>query len=86
VFTKDIVFHSTQPWPFPSNLMIGVLAYATSTNLNIDTKEIEDARWFSLKEIDQIVKNEHPEGIFIPPARAIANRLVNYWISNSSKL
>ena len=46
IYTDKIVYHSSQPWPFPSTLMIGCYAYATSTDLNIDHNEIEEARWF----------------------------------------
>jgi NAD+ diphosphatase len=66
--------------------MIGCLAYATSTEITVDTHEIEEAKWFSLDEIDQIVKNQHPDKITIPTERTIANQLINYFIKNKPKL
>jgi NAD+ diphosphatase len=86
IYTDHVVYHSSQPWPFPSTLMIGCLAYATSTEINIDNQEIEEARWFSLDEVDLIVKGQHPDKITIPSERTIANQLISYWIKNRSKL
>lgn len=86
LYTNRVVYHSSQPWPFPSTLMIGCLAYATSTEIKIDYNEIEEAKWFSLDEIDQIVNNKHPDRVMIPTERTIANQLINYWIKNKAKL
>lgn len=86
IYTDRVLYHSSQPWPFPSTLMIGCLAYATSTEINIDNQEIEEARWFSLDEVDLIVKGQHPDKITIPSERTIANQLITYWIKNKSKL
>lgn len=86
LYTDNVVYHSSQPWPFPSTLMIGCLAYATSNDIKVDKNEIEDAQWFSLDEIDLIVKSQHPNKITIPTERTIANQLINYFIKNKSKL
>lgn len=40
-----------QPWPMPSNLMIGCLAVATSTDITADQNEIEEARWFTRQQV-----------------------------------
>ena len=66
--------------------MMGCLAYATSNDITVDTSEIEEARWFSLDEIDLITKNQHPEKYTIPNRRTIANQLINYFSKNKSKL
>ena len=86
LYTDHVVYHSSQPWPFPSTLMIGCLAYATSNEITVDTHEIEEARWFSLDEIDAIVKSQHPDKVTIPTERTIANQLINYFIKNKAKL
>ena len=62
------------------------IAYATSTEIKVDTAEIEEARWFSLDEVDLICKNQHPDKITIPTDRTIANQLINYWNNNKAKL
>ena len=45
IYTDRIVYHSSQPWPFPSTLMMGCLAYATSDEIKVDYEEIEEAKW-----------------------------------------
>ena len=65
--------------------MIGCYAYGTSTELKIDTSEIEQARWFSIEEINQILNKQHPEQISIPTERTIAHQLIKQW-NNQSKL
>lgn len=86
IYTDKIVYHSSQPWPFPSTLMLGCLAYATSTDIKVDTNEIEDARWFDLNEIELILKNEHPDKITVPNERTIAHQLISYHCRNKAKL
>jgi len=86
IYSSEIVFHSTQPWPFPSNLMIGCLAYATSNEIKIETDEIEEARWFSIEDIGLILNRAHSEDITVPPSSAIAHRLIHYWFNHRSKL
>jgi len=51
VHLSSVAFHSDQPWPFPSSLMIGCLAEAETTALDVDREELEDARWFGLDEL-----------------------------------
>ncbi len=46
-----VQYVSCQPWPMPSNLMIGCLAVAISTDIKVDEKEIEEARWFSRQQV-----------------------------------
>lgn len=86
-----VVIHSTQPWPYPANLMIGAIAQALPDGETIHLKhdpELEDARWCELDEIREALQNgtsglhEGPppgytEGnIRLPPATAIANQLL----------
>ncbi|KVI11640.1 NADH pyrophosphatase-like, N-terminal [Cynara cardunculus var. scolymus] len=52
----EVVYHSSQPWPvgpssMPCQLMIGFLAYATSVEINVDKRELEDAKWYSREEV-----------------------------------
>jgi NAD+ diphosphatase len=70
--------HSTQPWPFPSSLMIGVLCAAESDALTIDTEEIESARWFTKDEARQLLAGKHAD-CFCPPGFAIAHQLLKSW-------
>nr|XP_043629123.1 nudix hydrolase 19, chloroplastic isoform X2 [Erigeron canadensis] len=52
----EVVYHSSQPWPvgpssMPCQLMIGFLAYASSLEINVDKKELEDAEWHSREDV-----------------------------------
>ena len=48
----DVNYYMTQPWPYPSSLMIGCAARATTNEIVVDHTELEDARWFTRDEVD----------------------------------
>ncbi|XP_065848863.1 nudix hydrolase 19, chloroplastic [Euphorbia lathyris] len=57
----DVVYHSSQPWPvgpngMPCQLMTGFFAYAKSLEINVDKAELEDARWYSRKEVQKALQ------------------------------
>ena len=75
---------ASQPWPFPSQLMIGCHAIAESDTLAIDPNELEDARWFARAEIaEAIEKGEASTGLKAPTSRAIANYLLRWWLEET---
>ncbi|SAL12381.1 NAD(+) diphosphatase [Caballeronia telluris] len=67
---------ATQPWPFPSSLMIGCFAHADDTQIVVDTVELEDARWFSRAEVASMLDGTHPDGLTAPKPFAIAHHLL----------
>jgi len=67
---------SSQPWPFLSNLMIGLIGDAVSSTITLDHKELEDARWFSAAEATMMVERTHPDGLYAANPMAIAHQLV----------
>lgn len=71
-----VEYHSSQPWPFPSSLMLGFHAYARSTAISLVDDELEDARWFSR---DEIVSACHDQTLRLPRDISIAYRLVADW-------
>ncbi|KAM0249995.1 hypothetical protein ACHAP5_002588 [Fusarium lateritium] len=86
-----VVIHSSQPWPYPASLMIGAIAQALpgdGEKINLNDKELETAKWFTMEEASQALRNgtsslgeAAPEGytegdLRLPPAQAIANRLI----------
>ena len=75
---NDVQYRASQPWPFPSSLMLGFRACATSTKINIDTNELEDARWFP----KSVVKNAEPSGLKLPRKDSIAFWLIKDWLEN----
>lgn len=69
----DVHYHSSQPWPFPSSLMIGFLATASGTDpIVLHDAELEDARWITRAEIAG-------GGIGLPPPTSISFRLIAEW-------
>ncbi|MCC7200753.1 MAG: NAD(+) diphosphatase [Gammaproteobacteria bacterium] len=72
VRVTDVRYHSSQPWPFPSSLMVGFEARATSTEVSCNDAELEDARWFSR---EQLARGEPA----LPPAQSISYRLIEDW-------
>jgi len=74
--TAEYLF--SQPWPFPSSLMMGVLIEADSEEITIDPKEIEEAKWITREECRAILAGEHPE-IFCPPPMAVAHHIMKAW-------
>ena len=51
VRVTDVAYHSSQPWPFPSSLMLGFTALASSLDIQLKDSELEDARWFTREDI-----------------------------------
>tara|TARA_R110002049_G_scaffold153669_1_gene318000 strand:- start:321 stop:1244 length:924 start_codon:yes stop_codon:yes gene_type:complete len=76
--TAAIRYVMTQPWPFPSSMMIGLVAPVTSARVTVDQHELEDARWFSRDEVRAMLVGRHPDAQ-LPPSVAIARRLVELW-------
>lgn len=70
----DVRYHSSQPWPFPSSLMLGFTAAAASTDILLNDGELEDARWFTRKEL----QSGFPK---LPYRLSIARRLVDDWLN-----
>lgn len=74
----DADYHSSQPWPFPANVMLGFTARATTFDLNVDYNELEDgARWFTR---DELRNSPEDDTLRLPRKDSIARRLVNEWI------
>jgi NAD+ diphosphatase len=67
---------TSQPWPFLSNLMIGLVGEAISAEITLDEKELEDARWFSASEARMMMERTHPDGLYAANPYAIAHELV----------
>ncbi|XP_028269836.1 NAD-capped RNA hydrolase NUDT12 isoform X2 [Parambassis ranga] len=81
-----VQYVSCQPWPMPSNLMIGCLAVAISTDIKVDENEIEEARWFPRQQvIDSLFRGARP-AFTVPPRQTIAHQLIRHWIHMNSNL
>lgn len=75
---------ANQPWPFPSQLMIGLIAEVESFDLTIDTHEISQAMWYSRDEARQLLSEGGctRDGVTLraPPSIAIAHHLIRMWV------
>lgn len=71
-------YHSSQPWPFPANIMLGFYAEATSTAITVDYGELEDARWF---EREWLLSHVDDNSFRLPRLDSIARRLIGDWLA-----
>lgn len=77
--TGRVRYLASQPWPFPSSLMIGCLAEALTEEIVLDGEELEDGRWFTREEVRLMMTRAHPEQLYSPQRLAIASTLVHAW-------
>ena len=79
VAVGDVAYHSSQPWPFPSSLMVGFTARAAPEAVPLADEELEDARWFSREDV--------AEGrVGLPPPQSISFRLIEDWYDAGSSV
>jgi NAD+ diphosphatase len=75
-----VTYFASQPWPFPTSLMIGCHAEALSREIVIDRTELDDARWFDREEVASMLLRRHPGGLGTPPTVAIAYHIIRAWV------
>ena len=80
VRVRDVHYVANQPWPFPSQLMIGCHAFADNTDLVIDKTELEEAHWFTREEIGAAMAGDENGRLLTPPSVAIAYQLLKWWL------
>lgn len=73
-------YFASQPWPFPTSLMIGCHAEARSREIVLDRAELDDARWFEREEVAMMLLRRHPDGLTTPPSMAIAYHIIRAWV------
>jgi NAD+ diphosphatase len=71
-------YHSSQPWPFPSQLMIGLIAEVSDANATPDMTELESVAWLTKEEARAVLAGAHP--IKAPQKFAIARTLIQAWV------
>lgn len=75
---KNVRYHSSQPWPFPSSLMIGCLADAATTEISMDAEEMTSVRWFHRDETLLALEGKSDK-LTVPGPIAIAHHLIKAW-------
>lgn len=83
---RDVQYIATQPWPFPSQLMIGCYCVADDDVIILDETELEEARWFSREDVAHAMATiGSDEGPFnAPPPAAIAHSLLKWWLEKTA--
>ncbi|GAB6901433.1 NAD(+) diphosphatase [Kineosporia succinea] len=76
VLVGDVAYRGSQPWPFPSSLMLGFRGEALSSRIRVDELELAEARWWSREELQADIKAGR---VVLPPAVSIARRLIEDW-------
>ncbi len=79
VRVRDVTYVASQPWPFPSQLMIGCNAHADSSELTIDETEMAEINWYTRDEVVAALAGSGP--FIAPPPHAIAHHLLQWWIA-----
>jgi len=80
VVVGEVSYFGNQPWPLPSSLMLGFHGLATSSHIEIDHKEIADARWFTRGEL---LEEATAGGIQLPHGVSISRSLIEHWYGGS---
>lgn len=75
-------YHSSQPWPFPSSLMLGFTAEAEDPTIRVGP-ELADARWFS---VDELVAGVESGSLILPPPLSVSHELIADWLRTQSGL
>ncbi|OYW85938.1 MAG: NADH pyrophosphatase [Sphingobium sp. 32-64-5] len=77
---RDIRYVMSQPWPFPSSLMIACMAQADDDRLTIDYTELEDAFWVDAAGVRAALNGDADAPFIAPPAMAVARYLFLHWL------
>ena len=75
VSVKNITYFGSQPWPFPSQLMLGYFCEYESGEIKIEEAELEDAKWFKIDDLPNV-----------PPKLSISGELISNYLEDRSKL
>ena len=76
IVVDKVTYFATQPWPFPSSLMIGCFAEARDRTIKVDENELAEARWLERSVAAALIAGERVEGLWVPPQIAIAHHLI----------
>jgi NAD+ diphosphatase len=75
----EVSYYATQPWPFPSSLMIGCFAKAESRDVKADENELAEVRWIERRVARELIEGKQVDGVRVPPPIAIAHHLIRTW-------
>jgi NAD+ diphosphatase len=75
---SQVFYHSSQPWPFPSSIMLGFTASATGRDIKLGS-ELEDAQWFDRSTVEHALAEQGK--LRVPPSHSIAHQLIRHWLN-----
>jgi NAD+ diphosphatase len=84
VRVSDVIYQSSQPWPFPASVMIGFRATADSMEFEVNRDELESAQWYHRSDL-QPERLPQDGSFFLPRKDSIARRLIEDWLAGSSE-
>jgi NAD+ diphosphatase len=76
---REVTYYATQPWPFPSSLMIGCFAKALTRDVKADENELTELRWIERDVARELIAGKYLDGVRVPPPIAIAHHLIKTW-------
>ncbi len=81
---RDVTYVASQPWPFPSQLMIACHSHTDNAEIVIDTTELDEARWFTRAEVAEAMAagaaGQEGAAFIAPPPHAVAHHLLAWWL------
>jgi NAD+ diphosphatase len=86
VTVTEVTYHATQPWPFPSSLMIGCFAKAVNREVKADETELAEVRWIERSLARELIEGKRVKGLGVPPPIAIAHHLIKAWALGEVRL
>ncbi len=81
IATTAVRYVASQPWPFPSSLMMACIAVATGRAITLDTNELEDAMWVSRADVAAAMAGDADARFVAPPPFAVAHTLFARWLA-----
>ena len=75
----EVTYYATQPWPFPSSLMIGCFAKAENRDVKADETELAEVRWLERRIVRELIEGKQVDSVRVPPPIAIAYHLIRTW-------
>ncbi|WP_028862635.1 NAD(+) diphosphatase [Psychromonas aquimarina] len=80
IHVNNVQYITSQPWPFPSSIMLGFIADACSEKILVDKEELDDARWFSRDELNSFAEwGDESAGFKLSRVDSISRYLIEYW-------
>ena len=80
LIVRDVSYVASQPWPFPSSLMIACHSYTDAPAITLDTTELDEADWFTRDEVITAMAGDEAARFIAPPPFAIAHHLLKWWL------